>query len=88
MAVTRALAEAGFEPRLGRPGQPVDDCLVLPDRIFITAAMVRAFASACPPGPGVYRLCLPHGPLADWVGPLAKVDRSAAGLAFDLAILR
>lgn len=87
-AVIRALATAGFEPRLGRPGEPVDDCLVLPDRVFVTAAMVRAFVMACPPSPGVYRLRLPHGPLADWTGPLAGVDRSPAGLAFDLFLVR
>ena len=92
-AVTRALTQAGCTPRIGETGRsptdcPLTDCLVLPDRLFVTRALVRAFMDACPRAAGVYRLGLKEGPLTAWAFALQKVDQQPGAILFDLFCVR
>ena len=90
-AVVRALTEAGMQAATGLPDDSAEQpCLLLPDRLFVTRAAVRAFVQACPAGTGVYRLGLARGPATDWAGPLqqTQVDQQRSAVLFDLYLLR
>jgi len=88
LAVSRALLQAGLDPIPGPRDGAVGDSLLLPDRIFLSRDMLRAFLHACPATPGIYRLGLLPGPMTEWLAPLARVERSPAAVLFHVYLVR